>query len=88
VVAPLSAASARDAGALAGDARALDSLRMQAKNDPDKALKQAASQIIQAELEGDEEPEEPAKPDLKDLPPPDYRPRQGDQDFRQEALAR
>lgn len=52
------------------------------------ALKQAASQIIQAELEGDEEPEEPAKPDLKDLPPPDYRPRQGDQDFRQEALAR
>ncbi len=45
MVAPLSAASARDAGALASDARALDSLRMQAKNDPDKALKQAASQF-------------------------------------------
>lgn len=54
-----------------------------------QALKEAASKIIAAELEGDSgEPEETVKPDLKDLPPPDYRPRQGDQDFRQEALVR
>jgi flagellar protein FlgJ len=39
------AASAATASTLATDSRSLDALRTQAKNDPDKALKQAASQF-------------------------------------------
>lgn len=40
-----SAASAASSAALAADARSLEALRSQAKTDPDKALKQAASQF-------------------------------------------
>ena len=40
-----SASAAAAGAALAADARALDTLRAQAKSDPDKALKQAASQF-------------------------------------------